>query len=143
MEKETNMDARLFASTWVKPEDLRDGPIVATILQVLMNDKFNPARPMLELSNGQQFTLFERNIDILIKAWGFEMDEWPGYEVELSHESYTIRKPDGSKEEKDGAKICAISPRKPPKDGNGGGLPMTREELRKKNDDDMADSIPF
>jgi hypothetical protein len=140
------MDARLFASTWVKPEDLRDGPLVATILQVLMNEKFNPPRPMLELSNGQQFTLFERNIDILIRAWGYEMDEWSGYEVELSHETYMGKNKDGSMEEKEGATIRAVSPRKPPKDDNGGGgtsLPMTREELRRKNDDDMADSVPF
>jgi hypothetical protein len=141
-----NMDMRQFASSWVKAEDVKDGPILTTILAVLMNDKLG--RPMLELATGQQFTLFPNHVDILIRAWGTDPSEWPGYEVELSHDIYTVKNKDGSKEEKEGVKIRAVSPRKPPKDGNGGGgsgiaLPKTREELRRERDDDMADSIPF
>jgi hypothetical protein len=138
--KETEMDIGQFASNWVKPDDVRDAPIVTRIVAVLMNEKLQ--RPMLELETGSQFTLFERNVDALIKAWGRDTDEWPGYEVELSHETYTIKKSDGSTEEKEGVKICPISPRKAPSDANGTAakpLPPTRQQLR----DEMADDLPF
>jgi hypothetical protein len=85
--KETEMDIGMFASNWVKPDDVRHEPLVTRIIAVLMNDKRN--RPMLELENGMQFTLFERNVDVLIKAWGRNTDDWPGYEVELSYETYS------------------------------------------------------
>jgi hypothetical protein len=134
------MDIGQFASSWVKPDDVRHEPIVTRIIAVLMNDKLQ--RPMLELETGNQFTLFERNVDALIKAWGRDTDEWPGYEVELSYETYTIRKSDGSTEEKEGVKIRPISPRKAPSDANGTAakpLPPTRQQLR----DEMADDLPF
>jgi hypothetical protein len=134
------MDIGMFASNWVKPDDVRHEPLVTRIIAVLMNDKLN--RPMLELENGMQFTLFERNVDVLIKAWGRNTDDWPGYEVELSYETYSIKKSDGSTEEKEGVKIRPISPRKAaPPDANGGAkpLPPTRQQLR----NEMDDSIPF
>ena len=81
------MDIGMFASNWVKPDDVRHEPLVTRIIAVLMNDKLN--RPMLELENGMQFTLFERNVDVLIKAWARNTDDWPGYEVELSYETYS------------------------------------------------------
>ena len=100
------MDIGMFASNWVKPDDVRHEPLVTRIIAVLMNDKLN--RPMLELENGMQFTLFERNVDVLIKAWGRNTDDWPGYEVELSYETYSIKKSDGSTEEKEGV-ACGSS----------------------------------
>jgi hypothetical protein len=134
------MDIGMFASNWVKPDDVRHETLVTRIIAVLMNDKLN--RPKLELENGMQFTLFERNVDVLIKAWGRNTDDWPGYEVELSYEPYSIKKSDGSTEEKEGVKIRPISPRKAvPPDANGGGVPLppTRQQLR----NEMDDSIPF
>lgn len=139
------MDIGQFASSWVKPDDVRDGPIVTRIVTVLMNDKLN--RPMLELETGNQFTLFERNVDALIRAWGRNTEEWHGYQVELSLETYPVKNKDGSTEEKEGVKIRAVSPRKAsPPDANGNGgvlaarpLPPTRQQLR----DDMADDLPF
>jgi hypothetical protein len=137
------MDIGQFASSWVKPDDVRHEPIVTRIIAVLMNDKLN--RPMLELETGNQFTLFERNVDALIRAWGRDTAEWPGYEVELSLETYTGKGKDGAPEEKEGVKIRGVSPRKaPPPDANGNGgvpapkpLPPTRASLRQEMDDEI------
>ena len=36
---------------------------------------------MLELETGSQFTLNDGNTNALIKAWGYDTDDWIGQEV--------------------------------------------------------------
>ena len=72
---------RKYASKYIKPDNVRDGPIQTRIVNVFESEQYG--RPVLELETGSQFTLNEGNTNILIKAWGYETDNWIGQEIEL------------------------------------------------------------
>jgi hypothetical protein len=59
-EKETAMDLRQYASTFVKPDNVRDGPIQTRIVNVFESERYG--RPVLELETGSQFMLNEGNV---------------------------------------------------------------------------------
>jgi hypothetical protein len=61
------MDARKYASRYVKPDNVRDGPIQTRIVNVLEDERYG--RLMLELETGSQFALNDGNANALIKAW--------------------------------------------------------------------------
>jgi hypothetical protein len=141
-EETTTMDARKYASKYVKPDNVRDGPIVTRIINVFEDERYG--RLTLELETGSTFGLNEGNTNTLIKAWGVETNDWIEQEIELSLGTYKDWKSDPP-EDKETVKVRAISPRKTTA-GNSGeqskpALPPSRTAAAKK--DDMDDSIPF
>jgi hypothetical protein len=136
------MDMREFASKYIKPDQVRDGPITTRIVSVFESEKLG--RPVLELENGSQFTLNETNNNTLIKAWGYKSEDWVGQELELSLGFYKDWKTDPPVD-KETVKVRAISPPKPAT-GNSGvpsgpALPPSRAVAAPK--DDMSDEVPF
>jgi hypothetical protein len=75
------MDMRKYASTYIKSDNVRDGPIQTRIVNVFESEQYG--RPVLELETGSQFTLNDGNTNTLIKAWGLESTAWIGQEIEL------------------------------------------------------------
>jgi hypothetical protein len=136
------MDMRDFASKYVKPDQVRDGPIQTRIINVYESEQY--ARPVLELETGSQFTINDSNCNVLIQAWGHESNDWIGQELELFLGYYKDWRADPPVD-KETVKVRAISPAKAAT-GNGGvpGKPVLppRRAVASKSDD-MDDSIPF
>jgi hypothetical protein len=135
------MDMRDYvSSTYIKPDHVRDGPIKTRIVNVYEGGQFG--RPVLELETGSQFSLNDGNTSTLIKAWGFNSDDWIGQEIELSLGTYQDWKSDPPVE-KETVKARAISPAKT-EAGNGGTaskpLPPSKAAALK---DDLSDDVPF
>jgi hypothetical protein len=133
------MDARKFASKYIKPDSVRDDPITTRIISVFESEQYG--RPVLELETGSQFTLNDGNTSALIKAWGHETDAWIGQELELSLGFYQDRQTGTDKET---VKVRAISPPRSATSSNESNrpvLPPSRAVAPKKND--MDDEIPF
>ena len=139
------VDARKYASKFVKPDNVRDGAIQTRIINVFEDDRYG--RLMLELETGSQFALNDGNTNALIKAWGHDTDNWIGQEIELFLGTYKDWKTDPPVD-KETVKVRAISPAKAA-DANGGApavskppLPPSRAAAAAKSDD-PDDSIPF
>ena len=137
------MDMRKYASKYIKPDQVRDGPVRTRIIDVFEDERYG--RPVLELENGSQFTLNEGNNNALIKAWGHDSDDWIGQEIELALGTYKDWKSDPP-EEKETVKVRAISPAKNSEAQNGSApaskpLPPSRAATPRKSD--MDDEIPF
>lgn len=133
---------RNYASTFIKPDNVRDGPIQTRIVNVFESAQYG--RPVLELETGSQFTLNDGNTTTLIKAWGHNSDDWIGQELELLLGTYKDWKSDPPAD-KETVKVRAISPAKSA-DANGGApvnkpLPPSIKSAPPRQDDD--DSIPF
>jgi hypothetical protein len=103
------VDARNYASKWIKPDNVRDGPIQTRIVNVYEDERYS--RLNLELETGSQFGLNEGNTNALIRAWGHDTDSWIEQEFELSLGTYKDWKTDPP-EEKETVKVRAISPAK-------------------------------
>lgn len=134
------MDARKYASRFVKPDNVRDGPLQTRIVCVLEEERFG--RLQLELETGSQFPLNDTNTNALIKAWGAETDGWIGREIELFLGTYRDWRND---EEKETVRVRAIVPPSPAQ-GNGSApadkpLPPSRVAASLK--DDLNDDVPF
>jgi hypothetical protein len=132
------VDMRDYAAKYIKPDHVRDGPIQARIVALLENDQYG--RPVLELETGSQFSLNDGNCTALIKAWGYESDDWIDQELSLEFGTYKDWKSGADKET---VKVRAISPAKA---GNGGApskpvLPPSRAIATKP--DNMDDEIPW
>jgi hypothetical protein len=140
---EAAMDMRQYASTYVKPDHVRDGPLQTRIVNVFESEQYG--RPVLELETGSQFTLNEGNTNLLTKAWGYESKDWIGQEIELLLGTYTDWK-SKPPTEKETVKVRPISPAKTAAGNSGTAskppLPASRVAAA-KYDDDMDDSIPF
>jgi hypothetical protein len=147
-EKEPAMDMRQYASTYVKPDNVRDGPIQTRIANLFESEQ--TGRPVLELETGSQFTLNDSNTNTLIKAWGYKSEDWIGQELELFLGTYKDWKSDPPTD-KETVKVRAISPAKTPTAD--GGAPTVSKLLPRASRpgaaggppkrDDMDDSIPF
>jgi hypothetical protein len=136
------MDMRQYASTYVKPDNVRDGPIQTRIINVFESERHG--RPVLELETGSQFTLNDGNVNTLIKAWGYKSDDWIGQELVLELGTYKDWRADPPVD-KETVRVRAISPAKTAA-GNSGEqskppLPPSRTVAAKK--DDMDDAIHF
>jgi hypothetical protein len=103
------MDMRQYASTYIKPDNVRDGPIRTRIVNVFESERLG--RPVLELETGSQFTLNDGNTNVLIQAWGHNSDDWIGQEVELALGTYKDWRSDPPVD-KETVKVRAISPAK-------------------------------
>jgi hypothetical protein len=141
--KEIVMDARKYASRYVKPDNVRDGPIQTRVLNVFEGTY----GLVLELETGSQFSLNEGNTNVLIKAWGHETNGWIGEEKEIALELGTYKdwKEDPPKE-KETVRVRVVSPGEATA-VNGGApapskppLPPSRT-IASKNE--MDDEIPF
>jgi hypothetical protein len=129
------MDMRKYSSGFIKPDDVRDGPIQARIINVFISEKYN--RPVLELDTGDQFTVNTTNNRVLCKAYGANSEDWLGHVVEFLLGTYPDRE---SGENKETVNLKAISSR------NGVGNADTPQrvdpaKLPKPNDD--INEIPF
>jgi hypothetical protein len=143
-EEEKAMDARKYASKYVKPDNVRDGPIQTRIVNVFEEERYG--RLMLELETGSQFALNDGNTNVLIKAWGHDTDGWIGLELALELGTYQDWKTDPPTE-KETVKVRAVSPA-PNTTQNGSApaskpLPPSRAAPSKSLKDDLSDEIPF
>jgi hypothetical protein len=141
-EEETAMDLRDYAPKYIKADQVRDGPIQARVLNVFESERYG--RPVLELDNGSQFMVNETNLGILIKAWGYQSEDFIGQELELSLGTYKDWREDPPAE-KETVKVHTISP---PKTGTGNSgapsksvLPASKTFTAQK--DDFSDEVPF
>ena len=141
------MDARKYASKYVKPDNVRDGPIQTRIVNVFEDERYG--RLNLELETGSQFALNEGNNNALIKAWGHDTDHWIGLEIALELGTYKDWR-DDPPTAKETVRVRAISPATgaqnggappskaplpPSRTGTAGGPASLRGE--------MDDEIPF
>jgi hypothetical protein len=118
------MDARQYASKNVRPDNVRDAPIQARIVNVFVEDRYG--RLSLELGTGAEFALNDGNNNALIKAWGHDTDNWIGLEVELYLGTYKDWRADPP-EEKETVRVRAISPGKA--SAQSGGAPASKPPL--------------
>jgi hypothetical protein len=137
------MDMRQYASKYIKPDSLRDGPIQTRVVNVFEDERYG--RAVLELETGSQLTLNDSNTNVLIKAWGHDSNDWLGQELILELGTYKDWRTDPP-EEKETVRVRAISPAKAAESQNGGApaskpLPPSRVATSPK--DGMDDSIPF
>jgi hypothetical protein len=137
------VDARKYASKYVKPDNVRDGPIQTRIVNVFEDERYGHL--MVELETGSQFALYDRNTNVLIKAWGHDTDGWVGLELALELGTYKNFRVDPP-EEKETVWVRAISPGKTAEAQNGDAsvskpLPPSRTVTSVK--DDLNDEIPF
>jgi hypothetical protein len=144
-EKERVMDMRNYTAKYIKPDQVRDGPIQTRILNVFESERYS--RPVLELETGAQFTLNDGNTSALIKAWGPESDDWIGLEVELFPGTYKDWNADPIVD-RETVKVRAVSPAKTAADNNGAKpaprpLPPSRVTATATRKDDLNDEIPF
>jgi hypothetical protein len=139
---DVTMDAREYASTFVRPDDVRDEPIRTRILNVFEGERFK--RLVLELETGQQFGLNDGNTNTLIKAWGHDTDKWISLELELYLGTYKDWNEDPPAE-KETVRVKAISPR--PGAQQNGATPQSKPplppSLTATSQKDLDDEIPF
>jgi hypothetical protein len=134
------MDARKYASKYVKPDNVRDGPIQTRIVNVFEEERFG--RLVLELETGSQFALNEGNTNALIKSWGHDTDCWIGLELALELGTYKDWN-DDPPTEKETVKVRAISPAKNAQNGGTESKPPLPPSRTAASRDDMEDEIPF
>jgi hypothetical protein len=135
------MDARQYGSKNVRPDDVRDGPIQARIVNVFVEDRYG--RLCLELETGAEFPLNDGNRNALIKDWGHDTDSWIGLEVEFYLGTWKDWRADPP-EEKETVRVRAISPSKAA--AQNGATPTSKPPLppsRTARKGDMDDDIPF
>jgi hypothetical protein len=143
----TMVDARNYASKYIKPDNVRDSPLTTRIVNIYEDDRYG--RLMLELENGSQFGLNDGNTNILIQAWGYDTDAWLEQELELSLGTYKDWRADPPAD-KETVRVKAISPRKTTA-GNSGApskpsLPPSRTAAQGGPTSlrgEMDDEIPF
>ena len=136
------MDMRKYAIGFIRPDDVRGGPLRETIAGVSISEKFEC--PVLVFESGNEFTLFSYsdNLKAILKAYGYESEDWKGHIVELSLGTY-IDKKDGDKE-KETVDLTPVSSR----DGNDDGPPRVDPAKilpppKRTGTNDMEDEIPY
>jgi hypothetical protein len=117
------MDMRPYASTYIKPDQVREGPIQTRIVNVFESERLG--RPVLELETGSQFTLNDGNTNALIQAWGYNSDDWIGQEIELSLGTYKDWKSDPPVDKE----TVKARPLSPAKTAQNGGAPVSKRPL--------------
>jgi hypothetical protein len=130
-------DMRKYTTGFVTPDDVRDGPIEATIINVYISEKHDV--PVLELSTGDEFMAWPNNGRKLARAYGFDDKDWIGHLIKLELANYTNR--DG--ETKETVNLVTLSSR----DSNANnGAPQRADPSKLPaplHKDDMDDGIPF
>jgi hypothetical protein len=137
------MDARKYASKYVKPDNVRDGPIQTRVVNVFEHERYSQL--VLELETGSQFTLNDGNTNVLIKAWGADTDNWIGLELALELGFYKDWRADPP-EDKETVRVRAVSPAKTADAQNGSvpaSKPLPPSRVTPSLKDDLSDDIPF
>src|SRR5262245_18221577 len=132
-------DMRKYTSGFITPDDVREGPIEARIINVYISEKHDV--PVLELDSGDQFLAWPNNGRKLARAYGFNDKDWIGHLIRFAFGTYVNR--DG--ETRRTVNLTAISS----SDGNAsnGAPPASGSDklpapvTTTKND--MNDEIPF
>jgi hypothetical protein len=131
------VDARKYASKYIKPDNVREEPIQTRILAVFESERYGNL--VLELETGSQFNLYEGNNNILIKAWGWETKDWMGKEIILELGTYKDWRANPP-EDKETVRVRAVL------SGNGS-TPAASKPLPPSmvttSQDDLNDIIPF
>jgi hypothetical protein len=136
------MDARKYASKYIKPDNVRDGPIQTRIVNVFEEERYG--RLALELETGSQFTLNDGNNNALIKAWGHDTDGWIGQELILELGTYKDWRADPP-EEKETVRVRAAAAGSTGQNGGASASkpPLPPSRIVAPGKDDPADEIPF
>jgi hypothetical protein len=135
-------DMRQYAGGIITADEVRNGPIIARIISVHINEKHQV--PVLELDTGDAFWAWPFNARKLAQAYGYNSDDWLGHQIQLELGTpYT----DKNGVTKDSVDLTPISSR----DGNSkdGGpqrvdpaklpAPMKKHTVK----EDLDDEIPF
>src|SRR5262249_5914713 len=73
--RKARMDARRWLnSTFLKVEDVRDGPIEGTIIAVREGERFD--RPVIEIEDGSCLSLNQTNLRVMIRRYTDDPDLW-------------------------------------------------------------------
>jgi hypothetical protein len=136
-QENTMADMRKYTSGFITPDDVREAPIEARIVNVYISEKHQV--PVLELDNGDQFIAWPNNGRKLARAYGFDDKDWIGHLVRFEFTTYTNK--DG--ETKETINLTPISSR----DSNASnGAPQRVDPTKLPpplHKDDLDDSIPF
>jgi hypothetical protein len=142
-QEETVMDMRQYSSGFIKPDNVRDGPLLAHIVNVFISEKFN--RPVLELDTGEQFTVNTTNNRVLVKAYGPKSEDWIGHQIKLALGHYK----DWTKDPPVDAETVTLEAVTPRQGAAGNGAhridPAQLPAPIKKHtlEEDLDDEIPF
>jgi hypothetical protein len=137
------VDVRKYSSGFIMPDDLRDGPRQERIISVYISEKHHV--PVLEFESGDQLIAWASISRVLVRAYGYESDDWRGHTIELSLGTYPDKK---TGETKETILAKAISSRDGNATGNGTPqrvdpaklpAPITKHTLK----DDLDDDVPF
>jgi hypothetical protein len=135
------VDARNYASKYVKPDQVRDGPLTTRIINVYEDERYG--RLMLELETGSQFALNDGNTNTLIKTWGHDTDSWIGQELVLELGTYKDWREDPPVE-KETVRVRGVSSANTAQNGSTAVTkPLPPSRTAKALKDDLADEIPF
>ena len=133
-----------MAQKMSRPDNVRDAPIQARIVNVFVEDRYG--RLCLELETGAEFPLNDGNSNVLIKAWGHDTDNWIGLEVELYLDTYKDWRADPPEEKETVTRACDLT-RECGGAANGGTPTTTKPPLPPSRtagkNDDINDDIPF
>lgn len=137
-------DMRKYTSGFITPDDVREAPIEARIINVYIHEKHDV--PVLELDSGDQFMAWPNNGRKLARAYGFDDAIWIGHLIRFELATYTNK--DGETKE-----IIILKPitSRDGSSSNGGPVradPATLPKLPepeppKSFGDDLNDEIPF
>jgi hypothetical protein len=139
------VDARKHGSKKIKPDDVREAPIQARIVNVFEDERYGRSVLVLELETGAEFPLNAGSTDALIKLWGAETDGWIGLEAELYLSTYKDWRSDPPEEKE----IVRVRPGTPAQADANGGVPMAGKppllpsRTAAGGRGDMDDDIPF
>src|SRR5215831_12017258 len=90
------VDVRKYSSGLITPDEVRERPIEAHIVNVYENEKHGCL--VLELDNGDQFWVWPGKGRALARAYGYESKDWIGHLVRFAHGTYVDKKDEVTKE---------------------------------------------
>src|SRR5262245_33901180 len=112
------MDARKYASKYVKPDNVRDGAIETRIINVFEDERYS--RLTLEHQTGSQSGIKDSNPNVLVNHWGHNTDDWIGLEIALELGTYRDWREDAEKE------TVRVRPVSPDPRAQNGGAPINK-----------------
>jgi len=132
-------DMRKYTSGFITPDDVRNGPIEARIINVYISEKHEV--PVLELESSDQFMAWPSNGRKLARAYGFQSEDWVGHLIRLELGTYVNK--DG--ESKETVNLTPISSR----DGNSNSGPQRVDPaklpapVQRTPSQDLDDDLPY
>jgi hypothetical protein len=140
-ENKAMVDVRKYTSGTIMPDHLHDGPRQERIIHSYISEKHDV--PVLEFESGDQLFAWPNIARALVRAYGYESEDWKGHLVELSLGSYVDKK---TGETKETIILKTITSR----DGGGNnGSPQRADPaklpapVKRDRKSDLDDDIPF